>query len=124
MMSSSYGGLSDRLIFQVEIALDRDCTCSGKRSIQERRADRLGLTRAEIDAARSRRGFDIKTAAAIDFACAIVSHDPTRVLVASINARSAGIDDAQLADIARLAAGHNATPIAMSGKVDAGQGES
>lgn len=101
-MRASHGNLSDRLVVQIEIALDQDCTCSGKRSILEKRADRLGMTRAEIDAARSRRGFDVKAAAAIDFACAVVSQEPTRIFVASVNAMSVGIADAQLADIALL----------------------
>lgn len=95
--------LSARLTLQIEVALDRDCTCSGRRSIQERRADRLGMTRAEIDAARERRGFDVQAAAAIDFACAVASQDQTRIFVAAVNAMNVGIASIQLAEIAALA---------------------
>lgn len=94
--------LSDRLRLQIEVALDQDCNCSQTLSIQEDRADRLGLTRAEIDAARARRGFDVQTAAAIDFACAVVSIDQTRVFVASVNALALGIPMDQLEQIAAL----------------------
>lgn len=95
--------LSDRLHLQIEVALDQDCVCSRTLSSQGKRADRLGLTRAEIDAARDGRGFDVKTAAAIDFACAIASHDQTRVFVASVNALAIGIPMELLEQIAALA---------------------
>lgn len=94
--------LSDRLRLQIEVALDQDCTCSRTRSRQDRRADHLGLTRAEVDAARARRGFDVQTAAAIDFACAIASQDQTRVFVASVKALAIGLSMGQLEQIAAL----------------------
>lgn len=92
--------LSDRLRLQIEVALDQDCACSRTLANQEKRADRLGLTRAEIDAARARRGFDIQTAAAIDFACAVASQDQTRLFVASVKALAIGISHGQLEQIA------------------------
>lgn len=94
--------LSDRLRLQIEVALDHDCVCSRTLSNQERRADRLGLTRAEIDAARARRGFDVHTDAAIDFACAIASHDQTRIFVTSVKALAIGMTMDQLELIAAL----------------------
>ncbi len=94
--------LSDRLRLQIEVALDHDCECSRTLSNQERRAERLGLTRAEIDAARARRGFDVHTDAAIDFACAIASHDQTRIFVSSVKALAIGMSMDQLALIAAL----------------------
>jgi hypothetical protein len=94
--------LSDRLRLQIEVALDQDCTCSRTLSDQEVRADRLGLTRAEIDAARARCGFDVQTAAAIDFACAMVSHDQLRIFIASVNAMALGMAMDQLEQIAAL----------------------
>lgn len=94
--------LSDRLRLQIEVALDQDCDCSQTLSTRERRAERLGLTRAEIDAARARRGFDVHTAAAIDFACAIASHDQTRIFVASVKALAVGLSMGQLEQIAAL----------------------
>jgi hypothetical protein len=94
--------LSDRLRLQIEVALDQDCDCSRTFANQERRADRLGLTRAEIDAARARRGFDVHTDAAIDFACAIASHDQTRIFVTSVKALAVGMTMHQLELIAAL----------------------
>lgn len=94
--------LSDRLLLQIEVALDQDCDCSRTLSSQEKRADRLGLTRAEVDAARARRGFDVHTAAAIDFACAMASHDQTRIFAASVKALGVGLSMDQLELIAAL----------------------
>lgn len=101
--------LSDRLRLQIEVALSQDCDCSRTLANQETRADRLGLTRAEIDAARARRGFDIQTDAAIDFACAIASHDQTRIFVSSIKALAVGISIDQLKLIAALSIGKGNT---------------
>lgn len=94
--------LNDRLRLQIEVALNQDCDCSRTLSSQEKRADRLGLTRAEVDAARARRGFDIHTDAAIDFACAIASHDQTRIFVTSVKALAIGMTMDQLELIAAL----------------------
>lgn len=94
--------LNDRLRLQIEVALNQDCDCSRTLSSQEKRADRLGLTRAEIDAARARRGFDVHTAAAIDFACAIASHDQMRIFVTSVKALAVGLSMDQLKLIAAL----------------------
>lgn len=95
--------MSDRLRLQIEVALDQGCNCRQTLSSQEKRADHLGLTRAEIDAARARRGFDVQTAAAIDFACAVASHDQTRIFVSSVNALALGIAMDQLEQIAAFA---------------------
>lgn len=97
-----HGKLSDRLRLQIEVALDQDCRCSRTLASQEQRADRLGLTRAEVDAARARRGFDVQTAAAIDFACAVAAHDQMRIFVASVNALALGVGMDQLEQIAAL----------------------
>lgn len=94
--------LNDRLRLQIEVALNQDCDCSRTLSSQEKRADRLGLTRAEVDAARARRGFDVHTDAAIDFACAIASHDQTRIFVTSVKALAIGMTMDQLELIAAL----------------------
>lgn len=94
--------LNDRLQLQIEVALDQYCDCSKTLSSQERRADQLGLTRAEVDAARAQRGFDVHTAAAIDFACAIASQEQTRIFVASVKALRVGLSMDQLELIAAL----------------------
>ncbi len=96
--------LSARLRLQIEVALDQDCACQQKLAGQDRRADRLGLTRAEIDSARARRGFDVQTAAAIDFACAVASQDPVRIHAAAVNALASGISKDQLEQIAAIPA--------------------
>ncbi|MGV3510722.1 MAG: hypothetical protein ACO1OX_01835 [Novosphingobium sp.] len=95
--------LSDRLHLQIEVALNQNCDCTMSLSSQERRADQLGLTRAEIDAARARRGFDVHTDAAIDFACAVAAHDQTRIFVASVKALAVGMTMDQLELVAALA---------------------
>lgn len=96
------GTLSKRLRLQIEVALDQDCTCRRTLAAQERRAERLGLTHAEIDAARARRSFDVQTNAAIDFACAVASQDQVRTFAASVKASSLGMPMTQLDQIAAL----------------------
>lgn len=92
--------LSNRLLLQIEIALDRECTCNRTLSSQEKRAYSIGLTGAEIDAARAQRSFDVQTAAAIDFACAVASCDQTRIFFASAKALAVGFEQDQLEQIA------------------------
>lgn len=59
--------LTERLRLHIELALNRDCACKKTLAKLDRRADRLGLTGVEVDAARQLHSFDIRIAAAIDF---------------------------------------------------------
>lgn len=95
--------LDDRIRIQVEIAL-ADTGCSRAAAKQEGRARAIGLSGAEIDAARSGRCFDIRAGAAVRLACALrstmVSHAPALVAMA----HRAGLNDAEIAAVMALAA--------------------
>lgn len=95
--------LTERLRLHIELALDRDCACKKTLAKLDKRADRLGLTGAEVDAARRMHSFDIRIAAAIDFACALGSHEPVRIHAAVIRALMVGYDLLELKEVAKLA---------------------
>lgn len=95
--------LTERLKLHIELALDRDCTCTKTLARLERRADRLGLTGAEVDAARGLHSFDIRIAAAIDFACALGSDEPVRIHAAVVRALAVGYNMLELKEVAKLA---------------------
>ncbi len=95
--------LTERLKLHIELALDRDCTCKKTLAKLDRRADRLGLTGAEVDAARELHSFDIRIAAAIDFACALGSDEPVRIHAAVVRALIVGYNMLELKEIAELA---------------------
>ena len=95
--------LTERLRLHIELALDRDCACKRTLAKLDKRADRLGLTGAEVDAARQMHSFDIRIAAAIDFACALGSHEPVRIHAAVIRALMVGYDMLELKEVAKLA---------------------
>jgi hypothetical protein len=63
--------LDERLALQVDLALTAKAADRAARREQEIRARRLGLTGAEIDAARAGNCFDVRAAAAVAFALAI-----------------------------------------------------
>jgi hypothetical protein len=95
--------LPERLRLHIELALDRDCACKKTLAKLDRRIDRLGLTGAEVDAARELRSFDIRISAAIDFACALGSDEPVRIHAAVIRALMAGYNMHELKEVAKLA---------------------
>ena len=95
--------LTERLRLHIELALDRDCACKKTLAKLDSRADRLGLTGVEVDAARQLHSFDVRIAAAIDFACALSSHEPVRIHAAVIRALMVGYDMFELEEIAKLA---------------------
>lgn len=95
--------LTERLKLHIELALDRDCRCTKTLARLERRADRFGLTGAEVDAARDLHSFDIRIAAAIDYACALGTDEPVRIQAAVVRALVVGYNMLELEEIAKLA---------------------
>ena len=95
--------LTERLKLHIELALDRDCACEKTLAKLDGRADRLGLTGVEVDAARELHSFDIRIAAAIDFACSLGSHEPVRIHAAVIRALMVGYNMLELEEVAKLA---------------------
>ncbi|GLS44594.1 MULTISPECIES: hypothetical protein [Methylobacterium] len=71
---------------------------------QEKAACRLGMTGAEIDAARHGRSFDMRTSAALALALASASGDRDRVRIERARARRFGIAEAVCDEIEELAA--------------------
>lgn len=102
--------LNARLRLWIELALDRDCSCQETRAGQERRADELGLTGAEVDAARQSHSFDIRVAAAIDVACALGTGEPVRIHAAASRALLLGYTMTELQDVAKLVKARGTSP--------------
>ncbi len=99
--------LDARLQVLVELALDADRGCGHARSLQDARARKLGLVGAEIDAARVRKSFDVRTAAAIDLACAVAFADNDCIRAAEQQARAVGFNPHDLLLLRKLAnSGH------------------
>lgn len=94
--------VSARVCMQIELALDGPSDDSESSRDMDDRARQLGMIGAEIDAARSRRSFDIQTSAAIDLACAVASSDLNRIADAEVVARSLGFKVSEIAQIKDL----------------------
>lgn len=92
-----------RIQVLVEIALTNDCGCIQMARRQEKVARRLGLTGAEVDAARAGRSFDVRSDAAVRLACAAQSSARSAVSEARNRAARAGFDESDLIAIERLA---------------------
>lgn len=99
--------LTERSRLHIEIALGHDCGCKMALAKLETRADRLGLTGIELDAARGLHSFDVRIAAAIDFACALGSNDSVRVHAAVMRALTVGYNMLELEEIAKLVDARN-----------------
>ena len=102
-----------RLMIEVELALDAGDADPGRRSRQDAEAARIGLTGAEIDAARAGRSFDARAAAAIALALACRSGGVAAIEGAAIRAGHAGLGPAARRAI-RDAAGRGAVPTACA----------
>lgn len=98
-------GPDARIRIQVLLALgDRDDANAAAQ--QEALAGRLGLTGAEIDAARAGRCFDVRAAAAVNFALALRVGEPASVERLRALAERAGLAADALVAIERIAAEH------------------
>ncbi|MGL6043284.1 MAG: hypothetical protein ACRC1J_05120 [Sandaracinobacteroides sp.] len=99
--------LDDRIRIQVELALTSAAGCSKVRTMQDCAARAVGLSGAEIDAARDRRCFDRRARAAVALACALGSAStPAAELLASpfaIKARRDGLSDDEIEAIHAMA---------------------
>lgn len=108
-MADTFG---DRVRLQLRLALLGDIGCDRTLTDLNREARAIGLTGAEIDAARAGRSFEARTAAAILFACAIKAGDQARVEAARTRAIRLGVSNMELAEVAdesaRILAGDEA----------------
>lgn len=87
----------------IRIALAAGFATSNARALQESRARAVGLSGAEIDAARAGHSFDIQEAAAIRLASAIQHGNRDAIQPLLEAASRLGLSNAQLAEITALA---------------------
>lgn len=95
--------LDERTRISIELALTAHSADASIHRQQDLRARALGLSGAEIDAARRGGSFDARTAIAVSLATA-TGQDPRRHREQIGRARGAGISEQACADIAALAA--------------------
>lgn len=99
--------LDDRIRIQVELGLTSAADCVQMRAMQERSARAVGLSGAEIDAARDRRCFDRRAQSAVTLAWALGQAGmPTAELLASpfaTKARRDGLGDDEIEAIHAMA---------------------
>lgn len=88
--------LSARLQMLIEIALHADCDCEDTLAEQDERAREIGIVGVEIDAARSRKSFDIHALAAIRLSCAIQMGSAQEVQEAEAQAYNVGLTRADI----------------------------
>lgn len=96
--------LSARMIIEIEMALAGIHAPPALIESQAATARALGLSRAEIDAARRGRSFDARSASAVQLAIALSFGDKRRINAAQRAAAKAGLDRHEIADIAAVAA--------------------
>lgn len=94
--------LTSRTMVQVRLALKSDCGCSRTLSALERDARSSGLTGAEIDAALEKRSFEVRTNAAIAYACALQSGNLRVVDEAHLRALRVGWTHEQLEELGQI----------------------
>lgn len=94
--------LDDRVRLAIELALTADSRDPSQLELQEAAARKLGMTGAEIDAARRGTSFDLLVALAVALAMAARADDAERLHSARIRAVKAGIPDAVCAEIETL----------------------
>ena len=96
--------LDKRIGILVEIALTHDSDRSRTIERQEKAARHLGVTGAEMDAARAGRSFDVKSGAAVRLALAVQSQNRSAITAARERASQVGLNESDLAAIERLTA--------------------
>lgn len=87
--------LAPRIAIQLGLALASRIGAD-KQNALEARARRLGLTGAEIDAARDGRCFEVRAAAAVALALAVEQADACKVVVARERAAHLGLSPGDL----------------------------
>lgn len=93
--------LDERVKLAIEFALI-ECTDASLAHGQEKNARRLGMSGAEVDAARRGRSFEVQLSRALTLALAAASFEPTRRMERE-GAAKAGIPDAVCQEIERFA---------------------
>lgn len=96
--------LNARMRLSIEFALTAESGDASGRRRQEAGAVRLGMTGAEIDAARRGRSFDVLTSLALALAIAARSAAPDRLREARDRALGAGISADMCREIEAMAA--------------------
>jgi hypothetical protein len=104
--------LTSRTMVQVRLALMSDCGCSRTLSALERDARSSGLTGAEIDAALEKRSFEVRTNAAIAYACALQSGNARVVDEAHLRVLGVGWTHEQLEEFGQFVGTLTAKPLA------------
>jgi hypothetical protein len=95
--------LHARVTAQLKLALLGDCGCTKTLTKLEREARSSGLTGAEIDAAIDGRSFEVRTATAVAFACALKAGDADQLEQARARALQLGVTDKELNAVAKKA---------------------
>lgn len=95
--------LHARVTAQLKLALLGDCGCTRTLTKLEREARSSGLTGAEIDAAIDGRSFEVRTATAVAFACALKAGDADQLEQARARALQLGVTDKELNAVAKKA---------------------
>lgn len=83
--------LDARMRMQIELAITAGCDCVRTLADQEVRAHKLGLNGVEIDAARAGSSFDVRTSAAVDYACCVAADENEVVSASATKARAVGL---------------------------------
>lgn len=91
------------LRLHVELALSAHCACTRTLAQQDARARELGISGAEVDAARALGGFDVKAAAAVRYACALRAGDERETAKARQRAVGAGLTESDIRAVAMIA---------------------
>lgn len=99
-MSKSH--LTPLTAMQVELALIGRCDCNASIEGKIAKAKDMGLTGAEIEAARSRRSFDAKTSVAIKYACAVETENHSQISIQEILMKNAGFDKQQCQQVTEI----------------------
>ncbi|HVJ53713.1 MAG TPA: hypothetical protein VM689_14695 [Aliidongia sp.] len=100
--------LDRRLRLQLELSFAQDPGAETLLCPRETQARALGLTGAEIDAARAGRAFDVRAAGAMALCRALRMADPTEIAAARQHASAIGIDAEEIVEIERLATSKSA----------------
>jgi hypothetical protein len=98
--------LSERLAIQIAISLDAGDASGAIAPEHLDRAKTLGLTGAEIEAARQGRSFDVRDAAAVALAKAVCIGSPEEIAGARCRAALAGLDKSAVRATEQLAEEH------------------
>tara|TARA_A100001391_G_scaffold48685_1_gene28953 strand:- start:15437 stop:15754 length:318 start_codon:yes stop_codon:yes gene_type:complete len=95
--------LSPRIVIQIVLALEDGQSGTWTQVSLIRRAKRIGLSEAEIDAARDGRSFEAKSSAAIRLAKAVLDQSGNDLIEAREHAAAFGLCSVEIRQIEKLA---------------------